>query len=251
MWISRPKAVVAWLVALVVLAAGVVVFVAAPGAGQPDRPVGPDVVAAPPATPELYRVAVVGDSYTGGSQMGGNTPTSNWVSVMVSQFRRDGVEMEARKDAVGESGYISPGSKDVTFGQLVSRAVQPDTQALVLFGSRNDSGQPGIEQAVLAACAEARKIRPGILIVVVGPPWVNEDVPLLVSKNRDEVAAGARAIGATFIDPIAERWFMNPDTASFIGADGIHPNDAGHTFMGQQIAKRLAGLLAALPATKS
>ena len=37
-----------------------------------------------------------------------------------------------------------------------------------------------------------------------------------------------------FVDPIAEGWFVGrPD---LIGADGIHPTDAGHAYMAARIA---------------
>ncbi|MDT4998170.1 MAG: hypothetical protein QOK12_275, partial [Mycobacterium sp.] len=48
-------------------------------------------------------------------------------------------------------------------------------------------------------------------------------------------------IGATWIDPIAERWFVGrPD---LIGADGVHPTDAGHAYMAGKIAPLIAAQL--------
>ena len=40
--------------------------------------------------------------------------------------------------------------------------------------------------------------------------------------------------GATFVDPIAERWFV--DRPDLIGRDGVHPTDAGHAYMADKIA---------------
>jgi lysophospholipase L1-like esterase len=43
------------------------------------------------------------------------------------------------------------------------------------------------------------------------------------------VSAAAAAAGATFVDPLADRWFVgHPE---LIGADHVHPTDAGHAYM--------------------
>ena len=43
-----------------------------------------------------------------------------------------------------------------------------------------------------------------------------------------------RLAGAAFVDPIAERWFVGQP--GLIGADGVHPTDAGHEYMADKIA---------------
>ena len=53
-------------------------------------------------------------------------------------------------------------------------------------------------------------------------------------KIRDSLRDQAAQIGAAFIDPIADGWFVGrPD---LIGQDGVHPNDAGHAYMADKIA---------------
>ncbi|CFS38985.1 Conserved protein of uncharacterised function%2C possibly exported [Mycobacterium tuberculosis] len=37
-----------------------------------------------------------------------------------------------------------------------------------------------------------------------------------------------------FVDPIADHWFV--DRPELIGADGVHPNDAGHEYLADKIA---------------
>jgi hypothetical protein len=65
---------------------------------------------------------------------------------------------------------------------------------------------------------------------------------------RDIVKAQAEAIGATFVDPIAERWFVaRPD---LIGADGDHPNDAGHVYLAEKIGPLIAQQLPRLVAER-
>ena len=51
---------------------------------------------------------------------------------------------------------------------------------------------------------------------------------------RDSLRTQAGAMGATFVDPIAENWFVGrPD---LVGHDGVHPTDAGHLYMAEKIA---------------
>ena len=82
-------------------------------------------------------------------------------------------------------------------------------------------------------------------ILVIGPPWPTAEVPQTVLQVRDIVGAAASAAGATFVDPIAERWFVGrPD---LIGADGVHPNDAGHAYIANMIAPLIGAQLARRP----
>ena len=49
-------------------------------------------------------------------------------------------------------------------------------------------------------------------------------------RLRDQAAA----VGAVFVDPIAQGWFVGrPD---LIGDDGVHPTDAAHAYMAARIA---------------
>ena len=51
----------------------------------------------------------------------------------------------------------------------------------------------------------------------------------------------AHAVGAEFVDPIADRWFV--DRPDLIGADGVHPTDAGHAYMADKIVPLVSALL--------
>ena len=88
----------------------------------------------------------------------------------------------------------------------------------------------------------ARRGAPTARLLVIGPPWPTDDVPDNVWRVRDALAAEAAAIGATFIDPLAEHWFVG--RPELIGKDGIHPTDAGHAYMADKIAPLI---LAQLP----
>jgi len=113
----------------------------------------------------------------------------------------------------------------------------------VFFGSRND--QPVDPQLFSALALEtlrlARFAAPSAQVLVIGPPWPTTCVPPELLVIRDSLRDQAAAVGAMFVDPIAEGWFIGrPD---LIGQDGIHPTDAGHVYMAERIAPLIYGQL--------
>ena len=122
------------------------------------------------------------------------------------------------------------------FAGLVSAAPSPDATVTVVFGSRNDLNEPAAAVGVAAAetFTLVRSNAPDTRIVVVGPTWSNADVPAELVAQRDEIEVAAQAVGATFVDPIAQGWFRQPD--ALIADDGISPTDAGHRFMADALA---------------
>jgi lysophospholipase L1-like esterase len=188
------------------------------------------------------RVAVIGDSYTTGSNEGGNGP-QGWAARSWQSLARQGFQVTPDVAAEGGAGYGVRGNHGSVFGDLTPRAVRPDDAVVVFFGSRNDQG---VDPAALADAARdcfvfARRTAPSARLLVIGPPWPTADVPDAVLRIRDVLYAQARAVGATWIDPIAERWFV--DRPDLIGKDGVHPNDAGHAYMADKIAPLIAGQL--------
>ena len=183
----------------------------------------------------LNHIAVVGDSYTNGTDIGGQGPKA-WTALAWQGLARQGVQIAADVAAEGRAGYGVRGDHGSIFQDLTARAVKSDDVLVVFFGSRNDQG---VAPQVLAAMAHdsfqlARRAAPSAKLLVIGPPWPTADVPRAVLQIRDILNAEARAAGAAFADPIADRWFV--DRPDLIGADGVHPNDAGHAYMADKIA---------------
>lgn len=180
-------------------------------------------------------VAVIGDSYTAGSTEGGNGPNA-WTQLAWQLLAKRGVQVDADVAAEGGAGYGQPGTQGSIFEDLAARAVHGNDALVVFFGSRND--QP-VEPKKLAGMAGdtfklARYAAPDAKFLVIGPPWPTATPPPAVLAIRDSLRAQAAATGMTFVDPIAENWFVGrPD---LIGADGVHPNDAGHAYMAERIA---------------
>jgi lysophospholipase L1-like esterase len=185
------------------------------------------------ATPT--HIAVIGDSYTAGSSEGGNGPQS-WTEQAWKLLAHRGIDIQADVAAEGGSGYGQPGNHGSVFQDLTARAVRRSDVLVVFFGSRNDQPVNPTEFPDMAAGTLhlARYTAPDARVLVIGPPWPTAAPPPAVLTIRNSLRAQAAAIGATFVDPIAENWFVGrPD---LIGHDGVHPTDAGHAYMAEKIA---------------
>jgi len=119
-----------------------------------------------------------------------------------------------------------------------------DVDVVVVTGGRNDAASP-VQVRVAAAGLTLDRLRvayPNARIVVVGPFWVDDDVPPSLLAFDEGLRAAAAARSLTFLDPIRDRWLTTDQRARWIAADGVHPSVAGH----QRIAAKLvAGLEAA------
>lgn len=182
----------------------------------------------PTPLPKPDLVTIIGDSYTGGSDMGGNKG-ANWVARV--QLTMDGKASLANQ-GIGGTGYATDGN---SFGSRVKPYVGPNTDLVVFFGSRNDLGsEPGaVGAAARSAYAAVKADAPEAKLLVVGPPWVDRDVPANLYAIRDAIRIEAEAVGAVFVDPITEGWFFN--NPEMIGSDDVHPTDAGHAYIADRI----------------
>ena len=183
----------------------------------------------------VNHVAVVGDSYTTGTDEGGLGPNA-WTALAWHALARGGVRIAADVAAEGRAGYSVSGDHGSIFEDLTDRAVKRDDALVVFFGSRNDQG---VDPGALAEKARetfdlARHLARTARFLVIGPPWPTADVPAAILQIRDVLNAEARAAGATFVDPIGDGWFV--DRPDLIGPDGVHPNDAGHEYLADKIA---------------
>ncbi len=220
------KAAVRAVAAIVIAVAGAVPVWTAP-AGRADVPA---------------HVAVIGDSYTTGSREGGNGPLS-WTAQAWKLLAQMGIQVQADVAAEGGAGYGQPGNRGSVFQDLTARAVRRNDALVVFFGSRNDQpGNPAQLPGLAAATFHlARFIAPDAHVLVIGPPWPSSTPPPAVLAIRDTLRTQAAAIGATFVDPIAEDWLVG--RADLIGQDGVHPTDAGHAYLAAKIAPLISGQL--------
>jgi lysophospholipase L1-like esterase len=183
----------------------------------------------------IEHVAVVGDSYTTGTDEGGRGSNA-WTTRTWLALAYQGVQVVPDVASEARAGYVVRGDHGSVFEDLTGRAVHPDDALVVFFGSRNDQGVDPMQMAGMAhnTFDMARRIAPSSKLLVIGPPWPTADPPFDVLYVRDTLNSQADWAGATFVDPIREGWFVGrPD---LIGPDGVHPNDAGHAYMAEKIA---------------
>ncbi|WP_046294602.1 Rv0518 family GDSL lipase [Mycolicibacter arupensis] len=195
-----------------------------------------------PLSSSPNRIAVIGDSYTSGYEDTGRG-AANWTERAWQNLAGRGVYVSADVAAEGGAGYGVRGNHGGLFGDLTYRAVQPDDALVVFFGSRNDQDvEPGqLGRLISDTLSLAHRTAPGARMLVIGPPWPTAEVPGNIWRIRDLLSAEARAVGAEFVDPLAEQWFVG--LPQLIGPDGVHPTDAGHAYMADKIAPLIAGQL--------
>jgi lysophospholipase L1-like esterase len=189
----------------------------------------------PPGPP--YRVVVIGDSITGGSNEGGTGPFG-WPEIAWNGLRGQGIDVIPAVSGQGGSGYVQRGNGGTVYGEEAARLIAPDDAVILFFGSRNDGTQPieEVSGAAHDAFANARSVAPAAKLIVVGPIWPGPDVYPPVAAIRDVLRQRAKEAGAIWVDPIAEGWLTGPD---LIGADGTHPNNDGHV----EMAGRMEGII--------
>jgi len=181
------------------------------------------------------RVVVIGDSYTGGSDAGGYGD-AGWPALVWKRLKEQGIQIDPQVSGRGGAGYVNRGTKGTVFGDEAAKLVNPADKLVVFFGGMND-GMVAPAEVAAAARANFEKVRqtaPNARLLVIGFAWPDAKRSQVLLNLRDAIKEEALAVGATFVDPLADGWFDNtpPD---FIGSDGVHPTNAGHAYMADKI----------------
>jgi lysophospholipase L1-like esterase len=186
-----------------------------------------------PAPPPGAQIVVVGDSYTMGPNDDPNDPAV-WPALIWKRMRAEGYSIAPTVSGEGGAGYAHPGYRGGTFAQKAD-VIQPYSELIVFFGSANDMTVPPeeLKQAVHDVLSDARVTAPKAHLLVIGPAWPRPEVPQTVLEVRDIVRAEAAALGATFVDPLEQRWLW--DDPGLIGSDGIHPNREGQLYLSGKV----------------
>lgn len=203
------------------------------------------------------RFMVLGDSISDGSNQNTGAGAGTWVARAGRLLGSTDVWEQGR----GGTGYITPGSF-ATFGTRAPLDVvswSPDR--LIIWGGYNDNG--GSQSAIATAAADLyATIRAGVpkAQVMVAGCWAPTGSPAASIVNTDEtLRVAAAAAGYPFASPvtgnvydgtgalIAEQgpWIRTGQVAAYIGADNVHPTDAGHIYLARRM---VAAYAATLPA---
>lgn len=207
------------VLAVIVLAGAVVaVHSGAPSKASPDT-----ALASPSPSPQPYRIAILGDSYTGGSDIGGQG-SKGYPQILAGRL---GAQVYVQ--AVGGSGYTTRGTGSTTFLERAPNIVGDDPQLVIVYGSRNDSTATGgaLKAAVTATLTQIVQATSHPKVLVIGPAWGPVPPPGAPDADRAIVRSVATSLNLPFVDPVQQGWFTGTN-AHFIGADQVHPTDAGH-----------------------
>ncbi|MCH9767082.1 MAG: SGNH/GDSL hydrolase family protein [Actinomycetia bacterium] len=190
----------------------------------------------------VNRIAVIGDSYTTGDEEDEKGATT-WPTQVWRALTRHGIAVTPTVVAEDGAGYSTRGERGNAFEDLTVLAVKPGDVLVVFFGSRSDIDvdPTPLSVAMFGTFKLARQIARSAKFLVIGPAWPTADPPPTIRRVRDVLEYQAALAGATFVDPIARRWFVG--RSDLIGPDGAQPTDAGHTYLAAKLAPLIGAQL--------
>jgi len=144
-----------------------------------------------------------------------------------------------------------------TYGtRLAADVIAHAPDVVLVQGSSNDVGSGyTVDQVVNAAAAVFTALRaelPAAQLIVTFPLFWQRTAggmgkaPALYDPYRAGMKAAAVGAGATWIDPITDKWITGTGCAAatagdgngdvYLVNDGAHPNTAGHAYLGTRLA---------------
>lgn len=229
------------LAALLVVLLAALAPVSACGGGSPAPAATPEPTCAMPdprpalvpgslKLPAHPSVLVLGDSYTEG---GGAEPATKGYAYLVGKP----LGWRVTVNGVAGSGYVNPGAHgNNRYLQRLPALAGRSFDLVVVQGGSNDRdvAYPVLRDAVSQTIDAVRSTFPGAAVVLLGPsnPYGKTDPTRLLAQCT--LAGYARAQHLTFLDPIAESWFVPGDGKRDANPADGHPSNAGH----RQIADR-------------
>lgn len=202
----------------------------------------------PRCTQSNELITIIGDSYVAGTDMDSGEK-SRFPALLHSA-----IQTRQQVFGLSGSGYVTtgPGKRNMTFPEA-GKQVTVDSQLVIVYGSRNDSPYDSvpsgdITSAVTTLADNVRMAAPRARLIIVGPSWVNDEVPDRMIENRDAIKRGAERAHVEFVDPIEDGWFAKRSEITdgrnkMIGTDHIHPNDRGHAYLAKKFEKIVASNL--------
>ena len=201
----------------------------APTTSTPARP-APTTTAAKTilhvALPDGPVTAIVfGDSYVAG--VGASSTNDAFPEKAISQLGWKGLYF-----ARAASGYCTSHPVDY-LQRLKSLVAGPAPTVFVLEGGINDVGcDPGVLSAqISASITQIKAVYPHAALILLGPAVpTNYPADQLLPVDQ-ALTAAATAAGVPYISPLTENWFTDANRASYMSADGVNPNQAGHAYL--------------------
>lgn len=216
-------------------------------------------------SPYYDRVMVCGDSIAGGSNENVGSGQGTWVARLADMMGWDDIW----SDSIGGTGYVTrnPGGSFNNFlDRIEADILNYAPRKIILFGGYNDSGL-GDPAAVQAAAISTGKLIqskvPTAETIMFGPWSPTGPAAGSVTAVNTALKAAADALGYVFcsqldgsvmkgsvvLSPATGSWITGTGNTSapagngnadvYVGADAIHPNDAGHRYLADRIYRSL------------
>jgi lysophospholipase L1-like esterase len=203
------------------------------------------------------RLMVLGDSIPDGSAQNTGAGAGTWFARTARLLG----STDAWEQGRGGTGYITAGSY-ATFGtRLAADVVAWAPDRLIVWGGYNDSSgdQGAIATAAASLYAGITSGLPSCETYIIGC-WSPSGSPGAGITNTDAtLRTAAAAAGLPFISPVTGAcynaagslvathgaWITAANAAAYIGADAVHPNDAGHGYLSKRITAAVRALMPA------
>ncbi|MET9436857.1 SGNH/GDSL hydrolase family protein [Streptomyces sp. NPDC006551] len=203
------------------------------------------------------RLMALGDSITDGSAQNTGGGAGTWFARTARLLG----STDAWEQGRGGTGYITAGSYATFANRLDTDVIAWNPDRLIIWGGYNDSAgsQDAIATAAGALFDAIRTGLPGCDVLVIGC-WAPTGSPGAGVVNTDTTLRTAAAnAGYRFVSPVTGSlydtagtlvathgpWITTANAASYVGADGVHPNDAGHLYLSRRIAASYRELIPA------
>lgn len=184
-----------------------------------------------PTQPRVAPVVVfLGDSFVGGSNMNSG-PT--WPLIAAANHG-----WQARTAATGGTGYLVGAATDTDFVSRARDVVDKYTpDVVVVAGGINDVGRHSVEAIAAGADQTLRVLQKGLpdTEVVMLSPFATDTV----SVDTIDLDGALAAVAEGRDVPYLEVSRVLEGRSDLIGPDTVHPTDAGHTFLAEEIGPRL------------
>ncbi|MEU8034218.1 SGNH/GDSL hydrolase family protein [Streptomyces sp. NPDC049099] len=189
------------------------------------------------ATRSSLRLFVMGDSIAGGSDEGGYG-SHGWPALVAARLG-----LTLTLDGEGGTGYTTAGPQPGrrAYPQRVDDAVAAAPDVVIVEGSRNDLDPTRSKAAAVDTLRRLRAGLPHARILVIGPIY-SDPQPVASRPVDDAVAAVADEVPLPYVSAVRRAWFTG-SAHQFIGSDGVHPTDAGHVYLADQISPEVSRLL--------
>lgn len=202
------------------------------------------------------RLMVFGDSISDGSSYNAGGGAGTWVQRAARLLGSSDVWDEAR----GGTGYVIAGSYATLADRVNTDVIAWAPSRLIVWAGYNDNqqSQPAIAAAADSLYAAIKAGLPSCETYVIGC-WSPSGSPAASITNTDTtLRTAAAAAGLPFISPITGAvydatgalvathgaWITAANIA-YIGADSVHPTDAGHVYLSRRITAAIRALMPA------